>query len=98
MMEIEADDRRPQRDPPRPPRQVEREQERSRQVGVVMVLREPGMAHAQLVGQANQVGHLVENRARGLIARPFEVVGQTDREHAQGLEAHPGGDFMSIPA
>src|SRR5262245_42456824 len=86
VMQIEADDRRPQPDVPRLAGKVKRKEERRGQMPfmrVRMMLGEPGVVSPELVSQADQVGHLSENDRRFLRSRSFEMVGQTDPKSIQ---------------
>jgi len=81
MVEVETDDRGAQTDALSLASQVQREEQGCRQVSVVrvgVVLRKPGVMHAKLIGQPDQVRHFVKNRRRQLIPRSLEMVGQAD--------------------
>ena len=83
VVKVQADDRRAQANVTRLARHVQREQQRRWQVPVMcmgMVLREPGVLDAQLVGQPDQVRHFIKDQRRWTIPRSLEVVGQADRE------------------
>ena len=67
------------------PARCRREEQGRRQVpvmGVRMVLGEPGVLHAQLVGQPDQVRDLIKDHRRRTIPRSLEMVGQADFEQA----------------
>jgi hypothetical protein len=54
-------------------------------VGVRMVLRKPRVAHAELVGKPNQVGHFLQNDLRGLIPRALEMISQSNLKETHWL-------------
>src|SRR5262249_11430937 len=94
MMKVEADDGGSELDLPGLTSQVERKQQRCGKMPVVrmgMMLRKPGILHTKLIGQSHEVRHVVEDLGRRLVSRSFEVVGQADRDQAQG-------QYSSLPA
>ena len=45
---------------------------------MIVMLRKPGVAHTQSIGQPDQVSQLVKDHRRRLVSRSFKMVGQTD--------------------
>ena len=86
MVQVETDDRRPQANAPGLAGQVQSKQQGCGQVPlvcVVVVLGEPCVMHTELIGETDQVGHLIKNRRRGLIPGSFEMISQSDLEQTQ---------------
>ena len=74
--------------------QMQREEQGRGQVPVMsvgVVLRKPGIPHAQLIGQPDQVGHLVKDRRRRLVSRSFKMVGQPDLKRCPRSISVPRG-------
>lgn len=58
-------------------------------VRMSVMLGKPGVPHAQLIGQLDQIRHFIKDRRRGLVSRSFKMVGQPDLEHAHDAPPSP---------
>ena len=100
MVQVETDDRGAQADALGLTGQVQREEQGRGQVPVVrmgVMLGKPGVLHAKLIGQPDQVRHFVKDRRRRLVSRSFKMVGQPDLETGPRFTTVPSRNVLNDP-